>query len=320
MEKFCHNLMLLDEVEIILRAGHGGPGKVSFFRPPQKGPDGGNGGKGGDVYIKVTTDLTSLNQFSGKKLIEAQGGDTGGSNKKSGKNGKDVNVYLPLGSEVIDQDSGEVFKLENINEQMLIGKGGLGGRGNFELRSSRNTTPRHAQPGLPGEERKLKIILKFLADFGLIGLPNSGKSSLLNELTGSKSKIGSYPFTTLEAGLGVLGGKIFADIPGLIEGASKGKGLGVKFLKHIEKVTLLLHCISSESENPAKDYEVIREELKKYNPELLKKQEIILLTKSDLLDEKSKKEKMKSWKLRREIIPVSIYDFESIEKLKQVLH
>lgn len=319
--------MFVDEADVLFKGGHGGAGRVSFYKR-RRGPDGGNGGKGGSIYIKATSNLAALNRFSAEKVIEAQKGEAGGSNKKYGKDGSDLEILLPLGTTVLDKNTGEVWEISSDQERILIAKGGLGGRGNFEFRSSKNTTPEYAQPGLSGQERSLYLTLKFLADFGLIGPPNSGKSSLINELTASKSKVASYPFTTLEAVLGVLphhpesseGSKIIADIPGLIEGAGEGKGLGFKFLKHIEKVTVLLHCISSESENPLKDYEVIREELKKYNSELLKKQEIILLTKSDLLENSELERKVKQVrKQKKKVIPVSIYNFESIEKLKSLL-
>lgn len=317
--------MFIDEADVLIKGGHGGAGKVSFYKK-RRGPDGGNGGKGGSIYIKATSNLAALNRFNAEKVIEAQNGEAGGSNKKYGKDGSDLEILLPIGTTVLDKKTGEVWEITDENERILIAKGGLGGRGNFEFRSSSNTTPEYAQPGLPGQERSLHLTLKFLADFGLIGLPNSGKSSLINELTASKSKVANYPFTTLEAVLGVMDvppsarqGKIIADIPGLIEGAGEGKGLGFKFLKHIEKVTVILHTISCESENPLKDYEVVKDELKKYNPELLKKEEIILLTKSDLLDKSDLDKKIKQLsKLKKKIIPVSIYNFESIEKLKSL--
>ena len=284
--------MFIDEVEITLRAGHGGAGKVSFYPGLKSGPDGGNGGKGGDIYLKVTSDLTALNQFSREKFLRAEGGEPGGSNRKFGKDGKDLEISLPLGTSLIDKTSGEEIELNDLNQKVLVCKGGLGGRGNFEFKSSRRTTPMFAQKGLPGEEKHFKVVLKSIADFGLIGLPNAGKSSLLNELTAAKAKIADYPFTTLEPNLGVLGspstppgrsgrGKILADIPGLIEGASEGKGLGIKFLKHIEKVSLLLHCIEADSDDLVRDYHTVMEELKSFNPALLKKKEIILVTKSD---------------------------------------
>ena len=196
----------------------------------------------------------------------------------------------------------------------------MGGRGNLEFKSPKNRSPEYAQPGRRGEYKKFKVILRFIADYGLIGLPNAGKSSLLNELTNAKASVGSYPFTTLEANLGVIGQKIIADIPGLIEGASRGKGLGTKFLKHIEKVKMILHCISAESDDAVSDFHTINQELEKFNPELITKNRIILLTKSDLVDLTVLVEKInKLAGLKYPIYTASIYDLESIEKIKQLL-
>lgn len=312
--------MLIDEVEITLKAGHGGAGKASFYPGFKSGPDGGNGGRGGDIYIRVTSDLTVLNRFSREKLVAAENGEMGGSNRKSGSDGKDVEIEMPVGTQLVDKATNEKLELNTVGERFLICKGGLGGRGNFELRSSRNTTPKVAQKGLPGEERELEVYLKLIADFGLVGLPNAGKSSLLNELTAANVKVANYPFTTLEPNLGVVDEKIIADIPGLIEGAAEGRGLGIRFLKHIEKVGLLLHTVSAESVEPVKDYLTVRDELGKYNPELLKKEEIILLTKSDLVDKKQLEVKLKALKkFKKQIVPVSIYDLDSIMNLKKLL-
>ncbi len=313
--------MLIDEVEIILRAGHGGAGKVSFNPGKKGGPNGGNGGRGGDIYLSVTSDLRALNQFSKTKLLEAEDGEMGSNFQKSGRDGKDLEIIMPLGSELSDFKTGKVFKLENLNERILICRGGIGGKGNFELKSPRNTTPMYAQKGLPGEERKFKVELKFIADFGLIGLPNAGKSSLLNELTAANVKIADYPFTTLEPNLGVWKGKVIADIPGLIEGASEGKGLGIRFLKHIEKVKLLLHVLPASSENVVKDYQVVRKELEKYNPELIEKPEIIIFTKTDLMDQKQVEQKITQLKkFRKKVIPVSIHDWDSLKGLEKTLN
>lgn len=314
--------MLIDEVEITLCAGHGGPGKVSFVpsRNQKGGPDGGNGGRGGDVWIKVTSDLTALNQFSKTKLLFAENGESGDRNKKSGSNGKNLEVTLPLGTLIVDKVSGEEIDLNSLDQYILIAKGGLGGRGNAEIASSRNTTPRYAQKGLPGEERELQLVLKLIADIGFIGLPNAGKSSLLNELTSANVKTAEYPFTTLEPNLGVMNGKVLADIPGLIEGAADGKGLGIRFLKHIEKVTLLLHCIASTSEDVVGDYSTVINEMQKFNPEIVQKPEVILLTKSDLVDKDQLKEKIQALKkLKRKVICTSIHDWDSLEKLRSVL-
>lgn len=314
-----YNIMLIDEVDIIIKAGHGGPGKVSFRGKKGGGPDGGNGGKGGDVFVEVTSDLYALNRYVSKKVLAAPIGEPGGSNEKSGSNASDLILMMPIGTFITDGQGMEI-ELDELGKKVLLAKGGLGGKGNAFFKSPRNTTPRYAQPGLQGEEKKLNLKLKLIADFGLIGLPNAGKSSILNELTNANAKIGDYPFTTLEPNLGMLNGKVIADIPGLIEGASEGKGLGHKFLKHIEKVKLLLHCISSESENPVKDYKIINKELKEYNPLLLEKQEIILSTKSDLVDKNDLEKKLKSLsKTKKQIIPVSIHDWESLQRLMQRL-
>lgn len=313
--------MLIDSAEVIFKGGHGGSGVTSFGKKEHSGPDGGNGGKGGDLYVEATSDLTLLNQFSRKSLFGAESGESGGRNKMNGLNGKDLVVFLPFGTSLIEQETGKVvYELDKIGDRKLICKGGLGGRGNWEFRSSTNQAPRFHQPGLPGEVYKLILSLKLIADFGLIGLPNSGKSSLLNELTRAHAKIANYPFTTLSPNLGVCEGKFLADIPGLIEGAAEGKGLGTKFLKHIEKVSVLLHCLSSESTDLIRDYEVVRSEIGKYSQDLLKKPEIILLTKSDLMDKKTVKEDIQKLKTKtKQVVAVSIYDWESLEKLKKLL-
>lgn len=311
--------MLIDEVEITVIAGKGGPGKVSFRTKKGAGPDGGDGGKGGDVFATITSDIYALNRFVSQNILKASDGKPGGANNKSGADGKDLILELSIGT-VISYDDGTEIELNEPNQQILLAKGGLGGRGNSFFKSSLNTTPRYAQPGLKGEEKNLKLRLKLIADFGLIGLPNAGKSSLLNELTNANAKIGDYPFTTLEPNLGVIKGKVLADIPGLIEGASKGRGLGHKFLKHIEKVSLLLHCISSQSEDPLYDYKIVHQELEKYNPGLVEKEEIILLTKSDLVDKQQLAKHVKSLKrLKKKIIPISIYDWESLQILTKEL-
>jgi GTP-binding protein len=309
--------MLIDDVDIVIRAGHGGAGKVSF---DGRGPDGGNGGRGGDVYIHVTSDLRALNQFSSEKNHSAEDGQPGSNRRSEGKKGQDLSLTLPLGTTLTDKVTGETFELTDVNQEILICKGGLGGRGNLEFKSGRNRSPNYSQPGLEGKKRQLKVILRFIAEYGLVGLPNAGKSSLLNELTNAKAVVGAYPFTTLEANLGAFGHKVIADIPGLIEGASGGKGLGTKFLKHIEKVRMLLHCISAESADVLADYHAISAELEKFNPELTKKDRLILLTKTDLVDKKTQSAQIKKLTpLKHPIYPVSVYDSESIEKLKKVL-
>jgi GTPase len=311
--------MFITEINTKFIAGNGGNGKVSFFKS-RRGPDGGNGGNGGSIYIAATSDIYALNNLAKNTEIKAENGQDGMANKKNGRNADDLEIKLPIGTVVKDKETKEIFEIINKDDRFKLCNGGSGGLGNFEYRSSSKTTPLYAQNGLKGQRRDLEINLKLIADYGLIGFPNAGKSSLLRELTSAKPKIDNYPFTTLEPNLGELDGKIIADIPGLIKGASRGKGLGIKFLKHIERVYLLLHCISCENNDLIKSYRTIRNELKEFNPKLMNKQEIILLTKTDL---KSKKEIDSSLNVLREIkkqtLPVSINDWDSLEKLKTTI-
>lgn len=311
--------MFIDEVNVIFKGGNGGDGIVSFGKTRKSGPDGGNGGDGGDLYLIGSSDLTLLNQFSRKKLLKAESGQPGGRNKRTGGDGKDLTIEIPIGTSVMDDKRNiEVVEINKVGQKILICKGGKGGLGNFEFRSSTNITPKFAERGTLGDILTAKLILKLIADFGFVGLPNAGKSSLLNELTGAKAKTANYNFTTLYPNLGVMKDKILADIPGLIEGASKGRGLGISFLKHIEKVNTLIHCISSESTKPQNDYETIRNEMGSYNPSLLTKHEIVLITKSDLTNDKKIKKIIKSLNTKnKEILATSIYDYDSLEKLKE---
>lgn len=311
--------MLITELNIKFQAGKGGNGKVSFYKY-RKGPDGGNGGNGGSIFVTATSDIYALAQLCQSAKIEAENGQDGMKEKREGKAGADLEVKLPLGTIITDKNSLEVFEVIKKDSRFLLCQGGLGGKGNWEQRSAENVTPLYAQNGFAGQQRDLYINLKLIANCGLIGFPNAGKSSLLKEITSAKPKIGSYPFTTLEPNLGELEGKIIADIPGLIEGASTGKGLGIKFLKHIERVSLIFHCLSCELKNPEKSYQEIRQELKSYNPKLLKIPEIILITKTDLKPEKEVKAIIKVLKkLRKPILPISIHNWESLEKLKTLI-
>lgn len=312
--------MFIDEAEITVKAGDGGPGKVSFYHPPMRGPDGGNGGNGGNIFVEATSDLSALGQFSGSKVFSAGNGQAGGGNRKFGRYGQDKSLVFPIGSLLKDEETGEVFGLDTLSQQILLCRGGQGGKGNYQFKSSRRTTPDFAQPGTKGQARHLKVILQLIADFGLIGLPNAGKSSLLNELTRANVKVGNYAFTTTEPSLGSVGGKVLADIPGLIAGASRGKGLGVKFLKHIEKVSLLLHCVSAESSDVKRDYDTLMDELRRYNPALIDKPQLIALTKSDLVDPKTLTGQISELKqTRKPVLSVSIYNWESLEKLRRQL-
>lgn len=320
--------MLIDDVTIKVKAGNGGNGSASFRRNAQTargGPDGGNGGKGGDMYIQSVTDMTVLQQFQFKKSLRAEDGIKGDKKNLFGRKGSDLTIKVPVGTRITDTQTGWSVDIES-EKKVLIARGGKGGRGNTEFKSSTNQAPKYAEEGELGEEKQLRFELRLIADIGLIGLPNAGKSSLLKALTNADPKIGNYPFTTLEPNLGVMpvlrsGGNsiVLADIPGLIEGASQGKGLGIKFLKHIEKTKLLVHCVDSTSEHILRDYETFRKELETYSTALLQKKEIVLLTKIDLLSDEELK-KVKAVKFpHKNILSVSVYQEESVKKLYQLL-
>jgi len=312
--------MLIDNVKIEVFAGNGGNGGVAFMKRGV-GPTGGNGGKGGSIYVEGVSDLGALQQFRFKKEIKAEDGEHGRSKFRDGRTGKDIYLRIPIGTIIHNLNKGVKKEIVKEGQSFLVAKGGRGGKGNFLLRSPSNVTPKEAKPGWPGESFELKLELKFIADVGLIGLPNAGKSSLLNELTRAKSRVANYPFTTLEPHLGVCYGTILADIPGLIEGASKGKGLGIKFLRHIERTKVLFHLISSESNSPIKDYRIIRKELERYNKKLLEQKEYILITKSDLIESSNLEKKISKFKkINKEVFPISVYDFDSIERVKKILN
>lgn len=315
--------MLVDNIPLIVKAGNGGDGAATFLRnesTAKGGPDGGNGGNGGSIYFQGSNNINDLREFRYKKRIEAFSGIPGKHKKLFGKNAEDLTIYLPLGTRITDTISNHVFEIVDTTTKILIAKGGKGGRGNTEFKSATNQAPKYAEKGTAGEEKKLFLELRIIADIGLIGFPNAGKSSLLSVLTNAKPKIGAYAFTTLEPNIGMLGKHAIADIPGLIEGASQGKGLGVEFLKHIEKTKVLIHCIDSSSENPEKDYETVRNEFRQYNISLLDKPEIILLTKTDLADEKIIKKNVKILEKKgKKVIAVSIYKPETLNPLKLAL-
>lgn len=311
--------MFIDEAGITVQGGNGGSGKVAFFIN-KRGPCGGNGGKGGNVYFITTSNSIDLKKYTEITSFKAEDGQMGGSNNRVGREGNNLYLSVPTNTTIVDTETNKEVTLTESIFSVLICRGGDGGRGNSSFKTSTYQTPRKASPGQKGEEKKITLILKLIANYGLIGLPNAGKSSLLNELTNAHAKIANYPFTTLEPNLGVIDGKVLADIPGLIEGASSGKGLGIKFLKHIEKVTLLLHCISVESENIEKDYKTVVEEISKYNKNILSKKNIILLTKTDLISQEAVKEKIKILKkLNNMVIPVSIHDLNSLGLLKKLI-
>jgi GTP-binding protein len=311
--------MFIDEAKIMVKGGHGGAGRVAFFRN-KKGPSGGDGGPGGDVYAVVSNNLTQLQTFISKTKYIAGNGGPGGQNKRTGKYGGDLLIKVPVGTTFIDVVTKAEITINEKNPRVLLCRGGKGGLGNSAFKSPTNRVPQHAEHGHEGEEKNFNLILRLIANFGLIGLPNAGKSSLLNKLTSANVKTANYPFTTLEPNLGVFNGKVIADVPGLIEGASTGKGLGIKFLKHIEKVDMIFHCISVETQDLASQYNMVVKELKAYNPRLPEKKSIILLTKIDLINEKEVEKKVKELKkFNKDILPVSIYDKKSLDKLKLLL-
>jgi len=313
--------MLIDDVKIKVKAGDGGKGAVAFSNVKMTlGPTGGDGGQGGNVYFEGVSDLSALNQFRYKKELSAENGKNGKKGFNDGTDGKDLFLKVPVGTVVHNLSLKQDSEIVSVGQRLLMAGGGKGGRGNFKFRSSTNTTPKESEEGSLGQEYGLRLELKMIADVGFVGLPNVGKSSLLNELTKAKSKVANYPFTTLNPNLGVYYGLVLADIPGLIEGASLGKGLGIKFLRHIERTRTLFHFISSESQDPLADYKIIRKELEVYNKELLLKPEYIFLAKSDLLSEKDIKKKVALIKKTgKEVLAISIIDEKSLKLVEDIL-
>ncbi|GBD92001.1 GTPase ObgE [bacterium BMS3Abin04] len=286
--------MFLDYAEIFVKAGNGGDGAVSFRREKfvaKGGPSGGNGGNGGNVIIKADENLHTLLDFRYKRKYIAQNGEKGGKSLKDGKGGKDLVIKVPVGTIVKDSETKEViYDLKSNGEEFIIAAGGRGGKGNSNFATSTNQTPRYAQGGKPGEEHKIILELKLIADVGLVGFPNAGKSTLISVISAARPKIADYPFTTLKPNLGIVNYKEFksftvADIPGLIEGAHLGKGLGHQFLKHIERTKILLFLLDITSEKIKEDYNILRKELMNYSNELSKKKIIVAFSKADLVSD-----------------------------------
>ncbi len=283
----------IDYVKIFCRSGKGGAGSTHLRREkfiPKGGPDGGDGGRGGHVILRGNNQMWTLLHLKYKRHIFADNGQHGGSQQSTGANGKDIIIEVPLGTVAkTDETSMVIFEITQHGEEQILVRGGKGGRGNTHFKSSVNQTPRYAQPGEPGVEDWFVLELKILADVGLVGFPNAGKSTLLSVISAAKPKIADYPFTTLTPNLGIVSYRddksfVMADIPGIIEGAHEGKGLGIRFLKHIERNAILLFIIPADSKNIMEEYEILIRELKMYSNELLDKKRVLAISKSDLLD------------------------------------
>ncbi|MEK7589991.1 MAG: GTPase ObgE [Patescibacteria group bacterium] len=316
--------MFIDELTIHAKAGNGGNGVERWLHVKDKefgGPSGGDGGRGGNVYAVGARNLNLLAKYRNKKEFNAENGEAGGNKSLHGAGGKDLDILLPIGSIVTDKQTEEKIFLQKEGERVLLLKGGNGGYGNEHFKSSTNQNPTEFTKGKPGEEADFFIEVEIIADIGLIGLPNAGKSSLLNELTSANAKIGDYPFTTLEPNLGEYFGYIISDIPGLIEGAAEGKGLGHKFLRHIRRTKILAHLISLENEDIVETYKTVRKELEIFDKELLEKKEIVVLTKTDLIEDKKKLEKIvkKIKKLNPNIATLTLYDNNVVKIFKDLL-
>ena len=284
----------VDYVKIYCRSGKGGRGSSHFRREkyiPKGGPDGGDGGRGGHVYLRGNRNYWTLLHLKYERHIMATNGESGSAKRSSGKDGEDRVIEVPCGTVVYDAETGEfICDVTEDGQQVMLLKGGRGGLGNFNFKTATNQAPRCSQPGEPALERTVILQLKLLADVGLVGFPNAGKSTLLSVVSAAKPKIANYPFTTLEPNLGIVSYRdnrsfVMADIPGIIEGASEGKGLGLRFLRHIERNSLLLFMVPAEADDIKKEYEILHNELVKYNPELLDKRRVLAITKSDMLDE-----------------------------------
>lgn len=317
-------MAFVDEVTIRAQAGKGGDGVVRWLHLKgleKGGPAGGDGGRGGDVILEGVRDLAALANYRYEKEFAAEAGGAGGSELMTGKNGEPVILKVPVGTIAKIVETGEEYEITEEGSQVSVFLGGAPGKGNARFKSSVNQNPFHSTPGKPGQGGEIVFSLKLIADAGLVGLPNAGKSSLLNALTRAKSKVGAYPFTTLEPNLGDFYGYILADIPGLIEGASEGRGLGHKFLKHIERTGILLHLVSASQEDPLATYREVRNELESFGQGLADKREIIVLSKIDLVtpDECETKRKILEKETGREVLEVSVEDPEKLKNFSDKL-
>jgi len=319
-------MKFLDQVKIFIKAGDGGSGSASMRREKFiefGGPDGGNGGKGASIILKAERNLNTLIDYRYTQHFKAEKGQNGMNKNKTGRNGKDLYLKVPIGTQILEEDNKTLlFDFKNEKEEFVVANGGRGGLGNTNFKSSTNRAPRKFTKGTLGEEFWLWLQLKTIADIGIVGLPNAGKSSLLAAITNANPKIANYKFTTLNPNLGVATYDnkeiTLADIPGLIEGAHTGVGLGIKFLKHIERCKTLLHMIDITEENLEKSYNQIKKELRSYSMELLKKKEVIVLNKVDLLDKKTVGEIVKKFSKKKkcEVITLSTFNKDSVTKIK----
>jgi GTP-binding protein len=327
-------MAFIDEIKIYAEAGRGGDGVVRWRQEkfvPKGGPAGGDGGRGGDFYVQAVRDIHVLSKYKAKKDFKASRGEDGGKKSLHGKSGEDFFLKLPLGAIITSVETGETWQLTEEDQKIMLLKGGYGGFGNEHFKSSVNTTPLESREGQEGERGNFNIELELFADIGLIGLPNAGKSSLLNALTNAKAVVGDYPFTTLDPNLGDFYGYIIADIPGLIEGASEGKGLGIKFLRHIKRTRMIAHLVSFENSGMITSYKEVRKELAKYDKKLklgddglASKEEIIILTKTDVVDPEVVKKKIAAFKKlaparKGGVFVISLFDDKVVKNFSDAL-
>ncbi len=318
----------IDYVKIFCASGNGGAGSTHLRREkyiPKGGPDGGDGGRGGHIILRANHQFWTLIHLKYRKHIHAEHGGAGSGQLCKGKNGTDIILDVPLGTVAKDAETGEIlFELVEDGEEKILCKGGRGGLGNNNFKSATNQTPRYSQPGEEGVEGWFILELKILADVGLVGFPNAGKSTLLSAVSAARPKIADYAFTTLEPNLGIVSyyddkSFVMADIPGIIEGAHEGKGIGLRFLRHIERNSILLFMVPADSNDIAKDYNILLNELKQYNPELLVKNRVLAISKSDMLDEQMKNDMMKTLPKGVEHVFISSMTGEGIKELKDML-